>query len=132
MRRRVRPGTVTVPAGLRVEVHELATAVRLARFGADIVFRERTEIEGRKNPDVVIDGVIWEFKSPKGSSGKSTIASQFKRSRRQAVNVVIDLARCGLSDDLAFAQIARRFYGQKQIKQLLVIDHRGIVRCLML
>lgn len=41
--------------------------------------------------------------------------------------LVIDLVRCGLPDDLALAQIRRRFDGQDRIEQVLVIDHQGFV-----
>ena len=40
---------------------------------------------------------------------------------------MIDLRRCGLSDDVALKQIERRFRGQTQISKVIVINHDGIV-----
>ncbi|CED90614.1 hypothetical protein [Actinomyces succiniciruminis] len=121
------PGVVTVPDGLDVAAHELRTADTLAEHGYNIVFRMIDNTPGVKNPDVEIDGVVWEFKSPEGSSEKSTIADQFKKARRQADRMAIDLRRCGLNDSVAKSQIARRFKGQSRLVEVLVIDHDSVV-----
>ncbi|MFT4230311.1 MAG: hypothetical protein QM602_08490 [Microbacterium sp.] len=77
------------------------------------------------NPDVEIAGVVWEFKSPTGSSERTTIEEQFKSAKRQARRLVIDLARCGLPDDVAMDQISRRFRGQKRFLEVTVVDKAG-------
>lgn len=82
---------------------------------------------GVKNPDVEIDGEIWEFKAPRGASEKNTISDQFKKARKQASRLVIDLRRCGLSDEVAIEQIERRFRGQTRITRVIVISHDGTV-----
>lgn len=112
-----RPGRVVIPRDKQPRQHELDTARRLARFGVDVEFLPEIDGEGVKSPDVLIDGEIWELKSPQGSSEKSTIDSQLKRGKRQAENLVIDLARCGLDDEVAIAQILRRFFGPLRLRQ---------------
>ncbi|MGN6125973.1 MAG: hypothetical protein ACTHON_05370 [Humibacter sp.] len=78
-----------------------------------------------KNPDVTLDDEVWELKSPRGSSTKNTISEQFKSARGQSESVVIDLARCGLPDEIAIEQVTRRFYGQIRFKRVIVLDHDG-------
>lgn len=118
-------GRVTVPKGQKVAHHEMRTAQTLASTGLSVRFRPLSHDHGVKNPDVEIDGEIWELKAPKGSSEKNTISDQFKRAGKQASRLVIDLRRCGLPDDIAVAQIERRFNGQSKIIDLIVIDHTG-------
>lgn len=117
-------GTVIVPDGLEVESHEVETARRLADHGHEIDFRPISTSRGVKNPDVTMDGDTWEFKSPTGS-GKNTISHQFSRAGKQATNVVFDLSRCGLDDATAIEQIRRRFFGQRRITRIIVIDKTG-------
>ncbi len=119
-------GSVTVPAGLRVEPHEFQTTLRLSRLGYHVRFNRIDHTPGTKDPDVTIDGEPWELKSPKGG-GKSTISHQFARAGKQSANVVIDLARAELSDALALDQICRRFGGQQRVTRLLIIDKEGRV-----
>lgn len=116
-----------VPAGVSVAPHEVTTAQRLAAHGANVVLLSLVHGEGIKNPDAAVNGEVWEFKAPQGSSERSTIDSQFRRARTQARRVVIDLARCGLSEELAVRQCAYRFYGQRRINRLLVLDTTGTV-----
>jgi len=118
------PGVV-VPKGLSVADHEMKTAQTLAASGRRVVFRPLVHGDRVKNPDAEIDGEIWEFKAPRGSSEKNTIYDQFKRARKQAQRLAIDLRRCGLDDTLALAPIKNRFAGQERIRAVIVIDHSG-------
>lgn len=124
-------GSVTVPEGLRVEPHELATAEKLKMLGYEVVFNRINNVEHAKNPDVTVNNECWEFKSPQGA-GRSTISNQFVRGRKQARILVIDLQRCGIPDEEAIAQIRRRFHGQTRIRQVLVFDHKNQVTDLRL
>lgn len=121
-----KPGVI-VPDGARVAAHEMRTAQTLVASGRHVVFRRENYGTGVKNPDAEIDGEIWEFKAPKGSSEKNTIADQFKRAGKQAERLVIDLRRCGVPDAIATEQIKRRFYGHKKIKKLIIIDSEGAI-----
>lgn len=121
-------GRLTFEHGAKEEQnsHELKTYDRLQALGIDVRANYRDDsIPGKKNPDVTMFGERWEIKSPEGGSEKNTIASQFKRGRKQARHLVIDLRRCRLPDSLAIEQITRRFYGQKKQERLLVIMKNG-------
>lgn len=125
-------GSVTVPRDLNVAPHELATAERMSKLGHNVVFNPIDNSLNAKNPDVTINGMLWEFKSPQGSSERNTINDQFKKARKQADRVVIDLQRLGFDDGIALEQIKRRFYGQKRIIEMIVFDKSGRVTKLTL
>lgn len=116
---------VGVPEGLRVHDHEMDTARLLADEGHEVTFLPIDNTPGTKNPDVLVDGHVWEMKSPLGSSERNTIADQFKRAGRQADRLVLDLRRCGLDDEVSLRQAERRFMGQSRITGVIVIDHDG-------
>ncbi len=109
----------------KVAEHEKSTVDRLARHGIHAKFRNISFERGVKNPDIEIDELIWEMKSPEGSSAKNTISEQFKRAGKQAPRLVLDLQRCGLPDHLAIEQATRRFHGQTKILEVLILDHDG-------
>jgi hypothetical protein len=124
-------GSVTIPEGMpRPKPHEIRTAQALAAAGHEVVFRVPVNQKGVKNPDVDMDGQVWEFKAPEGGSEKNTISDQFKKARSQSRRLVIDLRRCKLSDPVACGQIERRFRGQSRIVEIMVIDHNGVITIL--
>lgn len=104
----------------------MSTAEALARHGHRVTFRPLSTEPGVKNPDVTMDGDIWEFKGPLGG-GKNTINHQFARARRQSSRLVIDLRRSGLEDAQAIEQVRRRLAGEKKITHVIVIGKNGRV-----
>lgn len=117
-------GSVSIPDGLTIDAHELATADALARHGHRIQFRPISTVPGVKNPDVVMDGEIWEFKSPTGS-GNNTISHQFSRARQQSDRLVIDLRRSGLDEGGAIREARRRLLNDSIIVSVIVIGRDG-------
>ena len=80
-----------------------------------------------KSPDLLIKNEIWELKSPRGNS-KNTIHNIFVTSRKQSYNVIIDLRRCRMNEQNAFARIRDAFNKRRRKKcQLLVITKHGKV-----
>ena len=67
----VRIGDVVVPSGTSAWPHELATAKALAMAGHDVEFLPRIDGKAVKSADVLMDGVVWEMKSPTSTSVKS-------------------------------------------------------------
>lgn len=101
---------------------------RLARLGKDLVFRTVSTAQGAKNPDLLLDGNLWEMKSPTGT-GKSTISHQFERARKQADRLVLDLNRTALPDQEVLAEVRRRVgIADAKICEVLVIlkDQTGV------
>lgn len=80
-----------------------------------------------KNPDVTIDGQVWDFKSPEGA-GKNTISNQFSRAKEQGVRrLVLDLARSPLDGPTAMAETRRRLAGSDWFSEVIFIDRAGTV-----
>lgn len=119
-------GKVTVPDGMwpRPEQHELDTAGRLAILGFDVDFRHISSDAGVKNPDIVMDGDVWELKAPSGA-GKNTVWHQISRARKQAGRLVLDTRRTALDDTQILAEIRRRFAADARLDEVLVLLKDG-------
>ena len=103
----VRIGDVVVPSGTNVWPHELATAKALAMAGHDVEFLPRIDGKEVKSADVLMDGVVWEMKSPTSASVKS-LQKVLRRAGRQSHNVIVDTARMrGVSDRAVQRELAR-------------------------
>ena len=99
--------------------HELSAAVILAyHFKTDVIFLRP---ERKKTPDIDVNGIRWEIKSPMGD-GKKTIDNNLRAAHKQSRNVVLDLRRAKLHQNKAVARI--NYYlsvGPHKIKHLKII-----------
>ena len=104
---------------------EISAALILAEyFLSDVVFLRPRYM---KSPDLVINGEIWELKSPIGNS-KNTIMNNFKNARKQSMNIIIDLRRCKLDERVAKARIKYIIKNRRHKKgKVLVISKKGEV-----
>ncbi|MEL4505819.1 hypothetical protein AAEX63_13330 [Luteococcus sp. H138] len=123
------PGVVIIPEDLVLGDHEMLTAHRVASHGADVEMLLPSRAKGVKNPDALVNGEVWEFKAPKRASAKNTISYHFRRGGKQCDQLVIDLARCALAEDIAIAQCEERFHHQRKIRRLIVLDVEGKLAC---
>jgi hypothetical protein len=121
-----RQGAVVIPPDLLVDLHEQATAQRLAVVGFNVRFNALSHEPGVKNPDVTIDDQIWEMKSPQGA-GKNTVAHQFARAAVQSDRLVIDGARSALPDDELLNQVRRRLAGSKKFTEAMHVAKSATV-----
>lgn len=105
--------------------YELSAAKLVAEyFKTDVIFLRPIPM---KSPDLEINGIIWELKSPTGNS-KNTIHNNFKEARRKTINIIIDLRRCKINESNAFARIQEEIRKRKRRKgKILVIDRKGQV-----
>jgi hypothetical protein len=85
-------GKTIIPYGVFPEPHELETARFFNKLGKNVEFLVPSYIKGSKTPDVKMDNILWEIKSPKGDS-KYTFQHAFKEALRQSYNVIFDLRR---------------------------------------
>jgi len=104
----------------RPKDHEIKAALILANnyFKRDIVFL-RPEIY--KTPDLEVDNVRWELKSPIGN-GKKTIENNMRTARKQSNRLILDFSRLKLHQVKAISNI--KYYLKrypKQFTQLTVI-----------
>ncbi|MEE3485492.1 MAG: hypothetical protein VZQ98_14375 [Bacteroidales bacterium] len=106
--------------GVHLANHEYNTVKTLLDNGFDVELIPPSQIKGLHLPDVTINGVPWEIKSPEGKS-KNTIKHNLQIAKEQSTNVIIDLARCGLSEEDAINGIEREFRLSKRLRQLKII-----------
>ena len=78
----------------------------------------------RKSPDIVMDGVAWEMKSPK-SNGKYTIEHAFQAASKQSEHIIIDLRESKMPSQKALTKVKREAKLRTKLKRVLLITKRG-------
>ena len=117
-----RGGKVIVPGGTSVWPHEMATANTLAKAGHVVEFLPRVDGQKVKSADILMDGVVWEMKSPTSSSVKS-LQKVLRRAGKQSHNVVVDTARMkGVSDRDAQRELARLLPLVASVRRLRMVS----------
>lgn len=106
--------------GVRLEAHEYDTICHLASYGLDIEVIKPINMPKVHNADCLINGLIWEAKSPNGG-GNSTIARQFHKASKQSDKMILDLRRVKLEAQRAEREARFRFEKSKNIKRLMLI-----------
>ena len=90
---KVRIGTIIVPPGVFTDVHEkIAVDFLAAKLGYDVTFLVPDRRRSAKTPDIEMNGLFWEIKSPTGRSSR-TIENNLRLALRQSQNIVLDLRR---------------------------------------
>ncbi len=111
---------IIIPVGMKPlpKPHEESAAIILAKFfDRDVCF---IETASHGTPDISINGVEWELKSPIGS-GKNNIQKHMREASKQARNVVIDLRRSKLHQDRAIGYIRQFLSNPNELRRVLVI-----------
>jgi hypothetical protein len=122
----MKKGRIIKPDGLRLEPHEDSTARILKANGFTVEFLFPLDAYKTKTADCLIDNTLFEIKSPVGNS-KTTIQNQFKRAVRQSKNIVFDLRRTKIPDNLAIKQCSNQFHEHHKAKRLLIITKSGTI-----
>ena len=108
--------------------HELEIAKLFAKKGKDITFLKPSNIPGVFTPDIKMDGIEWEMKSPEGN-GRRTIRRNLHKASTQSRNIIFDLSRIGLSKDKCIKELKCAFDSSKYIKNMIIItDSKEIIR----
>ena len=121
-------GKVIVPGGCDIWPHELNTAKALSRKGHTIEFLPRIEGTQVKSADILMDGIVWEMKSPTSSSIKS-LQKVLRRAGKQSHNVVVDTSRMkGVSDRDAQRELSRLLPLVASVHRLrMVTKNRNVI-----
>lgn len=125
MKKQIRIGRIDISQlDTPPEKHEFETAKFFANLGKDIVFLKPSNNPQTHTPDILMDGVEWEMKSPQGDS-KRTIESNFRKAVAQSKYIIFDLRRTKLSEKLCITQLEKEFKARKYLKRLYVICKNG-------
>ena len=120
-------GRVIINAGADVWPHELATERRLAETGRDVEFPSKTIGPRVTSPDIIMNGIAWEMKSPE-SRKLAALERNLRKSKRQSPNVIIDAARMkGISDADVEDELRRLRPLVRSVKRLLLVKKSGEV-----
>ncbi len=113
-------GKTIIPFGAHPEKHEIEIANILNKYGKNVEFLIPLDIKNTRTPDIKMDGLLWEIKSPKGSSSR-TIENNLRCALRQSKNIIIDLRRIKIDEARAISQIRKQFNQTKIIKDIIII-----------
>ncbi|MCR5399949.1 MAG: hypothetical protein K6E68_10520 [Lachnospiraceae bacterium] len=100
--------------------HELAIAELFAQQGKDVVFLKPSNIPGVYIPDIVVDGLEWEMKSPEGK-GERTIRRNLHKASTQSRNIIFDLSRIGISEDKCIKELKNAFNSSQHIRNMIIV-----------
>lgn len=105
---------------VHLQDHEWKTVKYILEQGHNVTLIPPMQIKGMDNPDVEIDGVIWEIKSPTGG-GKYTMKHTLENAKHQSRNAIVDLRRCKLSDEQAIKELEHHFSLSKRLRRMIII-----------
>jgi hypothetical protein len=114
---------IVIPSQMKVlpEEHELRTARILSEhFNTTVEFLVEHDGFMIKTPDIKMNGVEWEMKSPAGKS-VTTINKQVERALQQSNRIIIDGYRCKIEDTIIERRLKYECEHRRAIKQLLFI-----------
>ena len=115
---------VIIPTDLvdPIESHEIEAAWILARhYNVIVEFLKPIDGYKVKTADFVMDGIIWELKSPIGKS-KNTIEYALRRAGKQSRFLVFDGRRALLSDEFMVQKIHYELSKRRSIKKVIFIN----------
>jgi hypothetical protein len=120
-------GKIIIPHGVIPEMPEMEVANLFTGLGKDIEFIKPHFIKGLRNPDIKMDGRIWEIKSPHGRN-KGTIENLYKTVEKQSENIIFDLRHIGLDEKIAISKIKREFSMRRnKVKRIKIITKNAEV-----
>ncbi len=106
--------------GVHLQDHEYATVKLLLQNGFDVELIPPSQIKHLRMPDIMMNGIPWEIKSPEGKS-KYTAQNVMQGAAGQSRNVIIDLRRCKLTEENAISDFTREFNISKHFKRMKIV-----------
>ena len=111
------------------EKAEFETAKYLAEKGKNIVFIRPSSIPNQHRPEILMDGIEWEIKCPKGKSQR-TIENNMRKAIMQSCFIIFDLRSIKLSEKQCISLLEKQFHSRSKVKKLLIIKKNGeLIRC---
>lgn len=109
-----------IPNGVILEKHEYRTILLFTEMGIDIELIPKSERKGVRAPDIVMNGLKWEIKSPKGE-GKYLMQNTIQKAVKQSRNVIVDLKRTKRSQERCLQELKNEFDKSKSLQRLKII-----------
>ncbi|WP_172135384.1 hypothetical protein [Adlercreutzia sp. ZJ473] len=122
-----RQGTITAPADLNIEEHEMNAARAIASSGIDVEFKPQSKGKRVKNADFIADGVLWEVKSPT-SDNIRVVQKRIREAAHQSRDIIFDSRRMkGLSNKRIQDEVSKWAHNLHHVRRLLYINRVGEV-----
>lgn len=120
-------GKIIIGREVNVWPHEIKTAQALADNGYTVEFVRKNEGKRMKSADLIIDGELWEMKSPT-SSKLSAVEKNVRKALHQAARVIFDSRRMkGLSDAAVERKLRKIAPTLRSMRRLVFVNKRGNV-----
>ena len=114
--------------GVVLERHEYNTINVLLSAGLDVELVVKSRTPHSKSPDIYMMGMLWEMKAPTGKTLRA-IERILHRAIKQSSNIVMDLRRTPMSDEILCTAIEKFFHNMRPIRSLWIITKsKQIVR----
>jgi hypothetical protein len=114
------PGKL-ISNSVKLTRHEQLTVDFLISHGKSIELLIPGHTQGNKNPDFVMNGLLWEAKSPTTSSFDN-LAVTLRRAVKQSPNVVVDIRRMKKPEKATIAFLTQYFRHSHNLKRLIIIS----------
>lgn len=109
-----------IPNGVILEKHEYKTILLFTEMEVDVELIPKSNKKGIHTPDIIMCGLSWEMKSPKGK-GRWLLENTLKKAAKQSPNVIIDLDRIKIHQTKCLQELEKQFYKSKGVKWLKII-----------
>lgn len=121
-------GKIIIESGLHVWDHELRTAEALTNEGYTVEFVRKSDVDHVKTADTLINGIPWEFKSPRASNMKA-VERNLRRGIEQSPYIVFDSRRMKGIPDKAIERELRTCAVSRirKLQHLLFVNRKGEV-----
>ncbi|MBO4374849.1 MAG: hypothetical protein J5829_07055 [Lachnospiraceae bacterium] len=100
--------------------HEMAIAELFASMDKDVIFLKPSNIPGAFIPDIKMDGLEWEIKSPEGKSDR-TIRRNIHKASTQSNNIIFDLSRIGIAEEKCIRDLKNAFESSNHIRNMIIV-----------
>jgi hypothetical protein len=119
----MKQGKIT-PNGVVLHTHENAIVVFLTQQGYDIELIPPIQRKGARTPDIKMNDLEWEMKSPT-SNGKYTIEHSFRSALKQSPYIIFDIRNSKIPQTKCIVEIERRFNDFKKVRRIIIIARRN-------
>ncbi len=109
-----------IPNGVSLQKHEYDMVLFLTEQGYDIELIPKSDKQGEHKPDIRMEKLLLEMKSPKGGGGQ-LIKNTIQRALKQSPNVIIDLRCTKRHQTKCLRELKSQFDNSKTIKRLKII-----------
>lgn len=116
---RMKKGKI-IPNGVILEKHEYKTVLFFTEMGIDVELIPKSERKGVHAPDVIMDELKWEIKSPKGE-GKYLMQNTIQKAVKQSKNVIVDLRRTKRLQERCLKELEKEFNNSRSLRRLKII-----------